>query len=271
MEPITALGAAAGGLQLVDVAARALMGVVRLARNLRDAPTRTEKLLVDVDRSVAQILHISATLLQPGSRFCDGLSPDQVTRLSTCALQTGEAMDALRILLGSLCGAGHSGGSRGKAILQRTWSAVIAAHKQDEVSELLARAERLNLEIVRELELIGLEMQADSSMLSNVILTAVNESRSAVLTRLDRFDAVNQEVQTALRRNHSLTVTRFDSLEQSSSDTQTHIRDGQSLIVQKLDSVALDIGDWSFRTQRSPTTAPTVHSTTQAIDLGVTP
>ena len=238
MEPITTLGAAAAGLQLIDVAARALMGVVGLARNLRDAPARTERLLVDVDRSVAQILYISATLLQSGSRFCDGLSPDQVTRLSTCALQTSEAMDALRILLGSLCGAGHSGGSRGKTILQRTWSAVIAAHKQDEVSELLARAERLNLEMIRELELVGLEMQAGSSMLSNTILTAVNDSRSAILTRLDHFDAANQEVQTALQRNHSLTVTRFDSLNQSSLDTQAHIRDGQSLIVQKLDSVA---------------------------------
>ena len=251
MEPITALGAAAAGLQLVDVAARALMGAVGLARNLRDAPARTEKLLVDVDRSVAQILHISATLLQPGSRFCDALSPDQVTRLSTCASQTGDAMDALRILLVSLCGAGHPGSSRGKAILQRAWSAVIAAHKQDEVSELLARAERLNLDMIRELELIGLEMQAGSGVLSNTILTAVNESRSAVLTRLDHFDVANQEVQTTLQRNHSLTVTRFDSLKQSSLDTQAYIKDGQSLIVQKLDSVACMNAEIQTETQRS--------------------
>jgi len=85
MEPLTALGAAAASVQLVELAARSIMGATTLVRKLREIPERTAKLLVDVDRSAQRIVNMSTLLLQPNPRTRSGLSTEQCTRLSRTA------------------------------------------------------------------------------------------------------------------------------------------------------------------------------------------
>lgn len=172
MEPLTVLGAAAASVQLVELAARSIMGATNSARHLREIPERTAELLVDVDRSAQRIVNMSA-LLKPSAHALRSLSTEQSARLSNCTLQASQAMDDLRQLLTSLCDDGGPGHSRGKAAVQRTWKAVMAVYKQDQVTEMLSKVDRLNLEVVRELEFVSLEMQVASSEKSAATLAAV--------------------------------------------------------------------------------------------------
>jgi hypothetical protein len=99
MDPVTALGAAAGGFQLVDVAARALIATVRGLRSLREAPARTAAHLAEVEKSLLRISRVSAALLQPGTKVFDKLTVEQFGRLSSCALDARLAMEGLQRLL----------------------------------------------------------------------------------------------------------------------------------------------------------------------------
>ncbi|KAK1754889.1 hypothetical protein QBC47DRAFT_382070 [Echria macrotheca] len=200
MDPISTLGAAAGGIQLVDFAARAFVGSLKLVRELRDAPARVEALLADVERSTSRILHISDVLLKPGATFFDNLSADHFARLSSCSLQVRRAMDDLRQLLASLCESGKASSSsvQRKMAVRRLWRAVVTVQKQDEVANMLEKVDRLNLELIRELEVVGLEMQAASSQTSAAILAAVHESQHATAVRLDQADETDRRTQEEL-------------------------------------------------------------------------
>jgi len=78
-------------------------------------------------------------------------------------------MEELQTLLSSLCKnsqpspAGQlSNADRGRAAIKRAWNSVVAVHRRDDVARMLARVDRLNLEMIKSLELAGLEMQVSS-------------------------------------------------------------------------------------------------------------
>jgi len=228
MEPLTALGAAAASVQLVELAARSIMGATTLVRKLREIPERTAKLLVDVDRSAQRIVNMSTLLLQPNPRTRSGLSTEQCARLSNCAAEARRAMDDLQRLLASLCDNSAPGSNRGKAVVQRTWKAVTAVYKQDQVAEMLSRVDRLNLEVVRELELVSLEMQVVSCETSSATLAAVQNNQTVNTTRFDSLDLANQHMSGAVRYSQTVNTARFDSLDLSSQEVSAAIQDSQT-------------------------------------------
>lgn len=212
MDPITALGAAAGGVQLVDVAARAVMASLKLVRELHGAPVRTAALLADVERSTSRILRISAALLQPATTFFENIPPDSFARLSSCAGQLRHAMDDLQQLLISLCNNGANtalssttGGVRkkGKTAVRKVWSAVVTVKKQEEVADMLARVDRLNLDMIRELEVVGLEMQATSGETAEAILQAVREGNDALSIGLGLLASGQEDMKRQLTQLHA--------------------------------------------------------------------
>lgn len=264
MEPATALGAAAGGVQLIDVAGRVLLGSLRLVRELHDIPIRTAALLRDVERSTSRILNIRHTLLQPGARVFDTLPAESFARLSSTELQLRLAMEELQRLLSLLHDNASQASStttstwaRGKIAVRRAWGAVVTVQKQDDVTAKLEKVDRLNLEMVRELEVAGLEMQAAAGEMAATILRAVRESHDAITDRLDGVENGSRNIQAALHNNHVATVQRLDKangdiqtvlqgshtatvqqLSGATSGIQTTLRDNHLAASQKLDSLA---------------------------------
>jgi len=156
MDPITASGLAASAVQFADIAARTILSAVKLLRELRDAPTRARELLEDVEHSIPLVIAI----LEPGARLVDRLTPQQFSRLSPSILRVRLGMEDLQRALKLLVSNEErtNVNRKGKAV-QRGWKAVVSLVKQGDISEKAARVQQLNLELIRELEVVGLDLQ----------------------------------------------------------------------------------------------------------------
>jgi hypothetical protein len=235
MDPVTAIGVVGGSFQLVDVAARALIATIKGIRGIRNAPAQTAALLAEVERSSISISRISAALLQQGSSLFDKLTVEQFARLSPCALETRLAMESLQRLLSSLFDPSPSLSHRlpdfiGKDALRRTWHSVVSVYRQDEVSELLARVQRLNLNMVRELEVVGLEMQSELCDSSLEILAIIRESHGKVSSRLDN-------IQTCLAAEGISVAARLDTAGRASQDMLTSLGQAHTTTMSRLDVI----------------------------------
>lgn len=216
MDPLTSLGTVAASVQLVGVAARALLGTVSVVRDLRDAPAHTALLLSDVNRSTSHILSISNALLQAGARLFDAIPAAQLAHLASCTAQMRLAMEELQTLLSSLCNNSQpstpgqlSNADRGKAAIKRAWNSVVAVHRRDDIARMLARVDRLNLEMIKLLEIAGLEMQASSNELSAALLVAERDNQATI-----------SALGTALGDNCHALSDRLDGIDQQNTDMQ---------------------------------------------------
>ncbi|KAK3995174.1 hypothetical protein QBC44DRAFT_320630 [Cladorrhinum sp. PSN332] len=236
MDPVSGLGAAAAGIQVVDVAARALLGGIKLIRDLRDTPNRTRSLLDDVERSSTRVSHICTTLLQPRATLRDALCPEQYDRLLPSAQQVSQAMNDAQGLLLKLCGP-TSSSSKHPSRLRQTWKAAEALVHQEEVAEKLKRVDRVNTELLRELQIVGLEMQATSSDLSSQILSSLSTTRDDMFRRLDNVDNAGGVIQAALRDNQDMASQHFDNMAQSIHQTAANITQDHEGMMQRLEEV----------------------------------
>ncbi|KAK4160822.1 hypothetical protein QBC43DRAFT_109521 [Cladorrhinum sp. PSN259] len=212
MDPVTVLGGAAAGIQVVDVAARALLGSIKLIYGLCDAPDRTQSLLSDVEKSSARVSHICTTLLKPGSDLYNALSPEQYARLSPCINHVSRAMRDTQSLLSKLCATTGSPNQHASH-LRRTWKAALALVRHEEVVETLARVDRLNLELLREVEVVGLEIQATIRNNQDLIHQGFNTMNLSV-----------EETKSNIEHAQTVTVGRLDTVQTIASDilTTTH-------------------------------------------------
>jgi len=155
-DPITILGAAAAGFQLGEAGCKALIGGISLLRKLRKAPKRVRGLLGETEASIARLSYVRTTVLLPGSAVAVRLTPDQLSRLNVVVLEGEQAMQALEHEIKDLV---PLTGSKA-ASLQRTWKSVVSLTKEDAITELLANINRANVEILREIAVLGLESDA---------------------------------------------------------------------------------------------------------------
>ncbi|KAK5663404.1 hypothetical protein OQA88_3833 [Cercophora sp. LCS_1] len=204
-----ALGAIAAAVQLVDVAARALVHTIELVRKLHDAPRRTRTLLNEVEKSTLWVLRTSQRLLQPGARFSNDLSDDQLASLSTCIEETRRAMDDARSFLARLCDGTTSeplstcvGQAQPKTVLRRALGAMAMVGNQEEIGHMLGQVGRLNLELLGELEVVGLEMQADLKDKADSLMVVAYEHHNELCTRLNEIDDAHCEIKRIMDANH---------------------------------------------------------------------
>lgn len=158
-DPITILGAAAAGLQLSETTCKAVIVSITLLRNLRKAPRRMKRLLDETEASIARLDYVRTTVLLPGSAVTIQLTVDQLARLNVVVSEGEQAMQALEREIEDLTP--RTGSTAGR--LKRTWKSVVSLTKEDEVTELLENINRANVEILRELAVLGLE--SDVSLL----------------------------------------------------------------------------------------------------------
>lgn len=157
-DPLTILGSVAASVQLVQVAAGALLGTVKFARELREIPKKTATQLEDVDRSAERVQHVCTQTLATGSVLFDQLEPAQRLRLSRCAENVRVAIDEAQAVLEPIVN-GHS--SVKVRPLRRLWRAVVSVTKEGLIAEKLERVDKLNLEMLRELQIASLKIQAE--------------------------------------------------------------------------------------------------------------
>lgn len=217
MDPVTAVGVASAVVQFIDVAARALLKTIRLVRGLRDVPSHISLLLADVDRSTVRISYASTAMLKPGSKLLNRLSTDQFSRLSLWAQQVRLAMEDLHRALTPLCEDQQSSPSysftrKGKAAVQRVWTAVVSIVKQEEIARMVSRVDKLNLELMRELEFIALEIQAASGETSSEILAMIKSTNETISIRFDQVDHRTQSLQAIIQSGHEASMERLEKL-----------------------------------------------------------
>jgi hypothetical protein len=158
-DPLTILGATAAGVQLGEAGCKLLIGGIALLRNLRKAPRRMKRLLHETEASIARLNYARNTVLQPGSAVASQLTADQLMKLNIVVSEGEQAMDGLERELEVLVP--RTGSTAGA--LKRTWKSVVSLTKEDELKEHLENISRANMEILRELAVLGL--QSDASLL----------------------------------------------------------------------------------------------------------
>ena len=158
-EPISLLGAAASAVQFGDVAGRALLETVKLLKNLKGTPTRMFQQLQDVTKSIERIFDICNMTLAPNTQVFIHLTPQQLQRIEDALLDAKLAMESLHQSLQRLfpkhtLAADNALGS--------FWRAVVSVTKEDEIEGKVQRINRLNQELMRELQIADLEMHSSA-------------------------------------------------------------------------------------------------------------
>ena len=157
MEPASAVGLAAGTVQFADVGGRALLGMIKLLKDLKETPKRMAELLRDVDKSVERICSLRNAMQQPTSLFTN-LSITQIQRVTKNVDDAYQATVSLQHALEPLFRE-RNVAMNGWA--KRAWRSVVSIQIEKSIAEKIARVERLNWEVISEMQLIKLEMGAN--------------------------------------------------------------------------------------------------------------
>lgn len=154
MDPISAIGTVAASVQFADVAFRGILQTIKFLRALEGTPAKIKKLLAGVDKSIIRIVQIQRTLQKSPNHGSSLLSTAQLAALN-CSLSDGlQAMNGLQTLLEPLVRA-----QDGQSGPRRLWNAVVARKLWPDIEEYLQDIQRQNDDILRELQLSGLDMQ----------------------------------------------------------------------------------------------------------------
>lgn len=156
MDPVSAVGLAAGAVQLADVSVRALMGMVMLLKRLRETPKRMVELLQDVDKSIQRIHALRNALQQPNSLFTH-LSVAQFQRVMGIVDDAHQATIELQHALEPLF---RKGNIAGHGWAKNTWRSVVSVSMEPRIAQKITRIKWLNGEVMSEMQLTGLEMHA---------------------------------------------------------------------------------------------------------------
>ncbi|KAK3994244.1 hypothetical protein QBC44DRAFT_49185 [Cladorrhinum sp. PSN332] len=147
MEPISALSIAAASFQFVE----AVIHGIRLLRKLKDgAPTKFSELLDDTEKSLARIIQIQRSLNDGASTFSKSLSSSQITALQRATQDVCHATEDLQRALKPVFG---SSGTK------KFWKYVVSVKMEPGIETMLNRIRRSGDQLMRELQLAGLEVE----------------------------------------------------------------------------------------------------------------
>ena len=155
MDPVSALGLAAGAVQFADVGVRALIGMVKLLERLRETPKRMAELLQDVDKSIQRIHALRNAMQQSNSLFTH-LSTTQIQRVMGNVDDAYQATIELRHALEPLF---RKSNITGHGWARKTWRSAVSVSMETRIAEKITRINRLNAEVMGEMQFTELEMQ----------------------------------------------------------------------------------------------------------------
>ncbi|KAH8898817.1 hypothetical protein GQ53DRAFT_836843 [Thozetella sp. PMI_491] len=200
-EALAVVGGLAAGLQLVQQAAQALLGTIKLLKDLQEVPDRLAILLDDVDSSISRL----CCICDASSKTFHSLQMDLISRSANAlypALQ--DIHDMLNPLVGSPRARGWP--------VRRLWKALVSLKIEQEMSAKLQRLNRLNLDLIRELGMVGLEVQVASQGLILAANAASSQGFADIRTQMDDLRSNFQNLSFAVRRAHAVSGEEGDRL-----------------------------------------------------------
>lgn len=204
-EFLAVIGGISASLQLMQAAAETLLATMRLLQNFYRVPRKLATVLKDIDSSTRGLSHFCVVVLHPGCKIFPQLSNAQLGRLSSAAAAVVSAMTEIETLLTPLVGnvsmgdASHSRYPKHTtSTIRRFLNSALFMSIEDDICEKMDRLGRLNLEILRELSVVGLEIQASTSAL----VTSLSMEIRALNTTLAQTHANSATLMTGTRINH---------------------------------------------------------------------
>lgn len=176
-EFIAIAGGLAAGIELMSTTAKALLATIKLIRDLKEVPGRLTLLLHEVEESISRLnqnCNVDSELFQ-------NLDLPQLERLSTSALALDVALrEIYNVLKPLMCDSKRKG--RSVCVL---WRSVVSIKVEKELAEKLKRLDRLNIEMIRELGILGLEAQLTTKELIMANQAASSEASANLEAKID--------------------------------------------------------------------------------------
>lgn len=190
-DPFSILGGAAAGLQLVPTGAQALLTTLKLIKELRDMPRMLCSLLNEVDDSASRLYSSCSN----GAQLMQELEPAQAGRLAQCVVVLHTTLQIIQSMLTPLIVAkpGRAAG------LSQLWKSVLYLSMRREVEEKLQRLNRQNIELIRELELIGLENSVALKSLMKAGNAVAKQGFKSIDTKVDLLQIGLRELASSPR------------------------------------------------------------------------
>jgi hypothetical protein len=193
VEPISLFGGLAAGIQLVCTAAHALLVTIKLVKTFKDLPIKLSLLLSDVENSINRLCH-SCNL---GSTIISTMDITQIERLTQSTIVLHSALQDIHRKLVNLTHDEYAREIPGR----RLWQTFMSLTAEKELAEKLERLNRLNVEMLKELSLLGLEMQIATNSLVKATGSAANEKLTSIESKMtalyDDFQVLTMAVQQA--------------------------------------------------------------------------
>lgn len=159
MDPVSAVGIAAASAQFAGVAGKRVLRGIGLLKGLKGTPTRLSALLSDIDKSITRIHHLQGLLDDDQSNLTRLLSPEQVATLRGAVGDAHNATTELQLVLDPLFGPQNNIGTGLRGSAKRLWRDVISVKVEKEIEENIDKVRRMNDEVLRELQLGGLDLE----------------------------------------------------------------------------------------------------------------
>lgn len=210
-EFLAVVGGLAAGLQLVQEAAKALLLTIKFMQDLRETPKKLAVLLGDVESTMSRL----CCICNAGSKAFQGLSPLQMERLSRLA---GTLYPALQDIHKMLLPLQKTTLSHEKPV-RRLWTAVVSLKIESTLQEKLERVNRLNLDVLRELGVVGVELQVTTTGLILDSNAASSRALSEIKDRLEVLSSEFQKLSLTVNRAHAVTNGSEEDLNRLSVGT----------------------------------------------------
>lgn len=157
MDPVSALGVAAASVQLSGVAAITVLRGIGILKTFKETPANLAELLIDVERSIPSTLNLRNQLMNPASDLRQRLPSGQHQALYDALDDTYEATLGLQEIMEPLLADSSVVSSRRK----RVWRTMVSIKKEKEIKKKLERVQWLNGQVMKELQITSLHLQAD--------------------------------------------------------------------------------------------------------------
>jgi hypothetical protein len=217
-EALAIIGTLAAGLQLVLTAAQALLATIKLMKDLREIPERLVSLLDDVDDSISRLCHSCSS----GSKLFQIMDNPHMDRLSRCATALHPALSDIHNMLMPLFV-----NKRGRANPARNlWRSFISLKVEKELHYKLQRLNRLNIEVVRELGIVGLETQVATNGLVVASNAASKQGFTNIEAKMDSLHDDFRHLTLSVQRAHRVRDEELSCLTTGINEVDVY-RDGR--------------------------------------------
>lgn len=162
MDPISLVGLTAAAAQFAGVAGKGVLKSIGLLKGLKGTPARLSELLGDLDKSTTRIIRLLVTLRDDQSSLAKLLSTERLQALKGVVGDAGCASNELQSVLEPLFGPQSHGSTGLRAGAKKLWRDVVSVTMEKDIEGKLDKARRMNDEVLRELQLAGLDLNAST-------------------------------------------------------------------------------------------------------------